>query len=67
MVGIEDLIIEVGRLGLWIQAVGLIVILWLIFQGITFYLNRKKRKLLEDIDERVTRIEKKVDSLRKRR
>jgi hypothetical protein len=58
MAVIEDVIVELGSIGLWIQTVGLVVILWLILESITLYYNRKRRLLLIDIDERVKRIEK---------
>jgi hypothetical protein len=47
-------------LGLWIQAVGLVVVLWVIIEIVTLYYNWKRRMLLVDIDERLKRIEKKL-------
>ena len=63
MVVIEDIAVELGRLGLWIQAVGLIVVIWIIIQTVTLYFNRKRRKLLENINRRLMSVEKKIDSL----
>lgn len=60
MAVIEDVILQLGRIGLWVQAVGLIVILWIIFQAITMYYNRKRRMLLEEINERLKKVEKKL-------
>lgn len=62
---IEDanIILELGKLGKWIQAVGLLVILWIVFNAINMYFNRKRRKLLERIDMDVKRLEEKVDKL----
>ncbi len=62
MAVIEDVIIQLGSIGLWIQAVGLVVILWIIIEVITLYYNRKRRLLLMDIDERLKRIEKRLFS-----
>jgi L-lactate permease len=59
--------LELGKVGKWIQAVGLIVILWIVFQAITMYFNRKRRKMIEEIKEDVKRIEEKVDKLSKKR
>jgi len=67
MAVIDDVIMELGKIGLWIQAVGLIVILWIIFQAITMYYNRKRRMLLRDINSRLERIEMKLDKFGKKR
>ena len=61
---VDNLVIELGKIGTWLQAVGLIIILWLIFQAIGIYLNRKRRKLLGRIDERLKVIEGKIDRQR---
>jgi len=61
-----DVALELGRLGKWIQAVGLIVVIWVIIQGITLYFNRRRRKLLEKISADLERLEKKVDGLAKK-
>jgi len=66
MVMIEDIVVQVGRLGLWIQALGLVVVIWLIIQGVTFYFNRKKRKMIEETRDRVKAVEEKLDSLVKK-
>ena len=60
-----ELVLELGRIGLWIQAVGLIVIAWIIVQAITMYFNRKRRKTLYKIRDDLKRIEGKVDRLLK--
>ena len=64
MAGIEDLIIELGQVGLWIQTVGLIVIIWLIVQFITMFFNRKRRLLLEEINNRLKRVETKLNKIK---
>lgn len=67
MVVIEDVALELGRIGLWIQAVGLIVVLWIIIQVITLYFNRRRRKMIEEIREDVKKIGKKIDKLSRKR
>ncbi len=67
MAVVEDVVVEVGRLGLWIQALGLVVVIWIILQLITLYFNRKRRLLLEDIHKRVLRIERKINQGRDRK
>ncbi|MGV8142367.1 MAG: hypothetical protein ACP5NS_01880 [Candidatus Pacearchaeota archaeon] len=58
---LEDVIVELGQVGLWIQAVGLLIIIWIIVQGITLYFNRKRRLLLEEINKRLKSVERKID------
>ena len=64
MAGIDDVILALGEVGLWIQAVGLLVIVWIIVQGITMYFNRKRRLLLMEINERLKRVERKLDKMK---
>ncbi len=66
MAVIEDVIIQLGSIGLWIQAVGLVVVLWIIIETITLYFNRKRRLLLMAIDERLKRVEAKIDKIKKK-
>ena len=66
MVVIEDVVVQLGQVGLWVQAVGLVVILWIIVEAITLYYNRKRRLLLMNIDERLNRVEKKLDLIKKK-
>ena len=63
---IADLIIQLGNIGKWVQAVGLVIILWIIFQIIILINNRIRRKQLYKIEERLNNIEKKLDKALKR-
>jgi len=66
MVVIEDVVVQLGQIGLWVQAVGLVVILWIIVEAVTLYYNRRRRLLLMDIDERLKRVEKKIDMIKRK-
>ncbi len=66
MAAIEEAVLMIGRLGLWVQAVGLVVILWIIVEAVTLYYNRQRRLLLIDIDERLKRVEAKIDNIKKK-
>lgn len=59
-------LLDVGSIGKWLQAVGLIVILWLIIQLTTLFFNRKRRLLLQSIDERLISVEEKLDKIMKK-
>ena len=60
-------ITEIGRIGNWMQALGIVVILWILFQLVNLWLNRRRWKKLEEFDIKVNRIERKLDKLIKRR
>lgn len=62
-----DIILELGRLGSWIQAVGLVIVLWLIFEIIILINNRIKRKKLYEIESRLQNIENKIDLILKKK
>ena len=54
---------EVGQIGIWLQALGIVVVLTVIFDIIAFFLNRKRLKEIEIIKKDIARIEGKIDSL----
>ena len=60
---ITGLATEIGKIGLWIQTIGLVIILWLVFQIIILINNRIRRKKMYSIEERLEKIEKKIDKL----
>ena len=64
---VDSVVLELGRMGNWLQAVGLLVILWIIVESITLYYNRKRRLLLVDIDNRLKRLEKKLNLIVKKK
>lgn len=57
---------EIGKLGLWMQAVGLLVVFWLAFQIVLIVQNYVKRKLLRTIEEKLDKLDKKIDKLDKK-
>lgn len=65
MAGIDEILLALGEVGLWIQAVGLLVIVWIIVQGITMYFNRKRRLLLVEINQRLKNVERKLNKISK--
>jgi hypothetical protein len=69
MVGEEivDIIAYIGKIGLWLQALGAIVILWIIFQIISWMYNRRRMKEIYSIKKDINRIEKKIDKILNKR
>jgi uncharacterized membrane protein len=63
---VTNLITEIGKIGKLIQALGLVIILWLIFQIISLINNRIRRKKLNSIEEQLNRIEKKLKKIYKK-
>jgi len=61
-----ELAIKLGSIGKWLQAIGIIVVLWMVIQIINWILSRKKIKRLDHIEERMEKIEKKLDKVLKK-
>lgn len=71
---ISTLIFDIGRMGLLIQALGLLVIFAVIFYIISIIIQTKRmkqvyeiRKDMERIERKINRIEEHVDKLLKKR
>jgi len=60
---IVQLIKDIGQIGAWIQTIGLVIILWIIFEVIILINNRIKRKQLYKIEDRLIKIEHKINQL----
>jgi len=67
---IEELPVEIinsiGAIGLWLKAIGIVVIAWIIIQIVNLFLNRKKIMKLNSIQSDLERIEKKIDKIKKK-
>ena len=44
MAQIDEILTQVGEIGLWLQALGIVIILMIIFNVISFIFNRKNIK-----------------------
>ena len=60
---LNQFIVELGRIGLWIQALGVVIVLWIVFEAISIASNVIKRKRLESIEKRLGEIERKIDKV----
>ena len=58
-----EVITEVGQIGLWLQALGIVVVLAIVFQIISFFYNRKRMKEVHQIKQDMVRIEGKIDKI----
>ena len=62
-----EVLIQLGSIGRWVQAVGIVVILWIFFQVAAFIFNRKRTKEINQIKRDMVRIEGKIDKILKKR
>ncbi|MBI2451969.1 hypothetical protein HYV50_02715 [Candidatus Pacearchaeota archaeon] len=60
-----DLLALVGKIGLWLQAIGIIIIIWLILHIINWIINHKRLKMVYTLKNDVVRIEEKIDRILK--
>ncbi|MEK6800609.1 MAG: hypothetical protein AABY10_06550 [Nanoarchaeota archaeon] len=58
-----DAIKLLGKIGLWLQAIGVVIILWTILHIVNWFLNRKRLKEIYSIKEDIKRIEEKIDKI----
>ena len=51
-------IIEIaGSIGIWVKAIGIFALIWLIYQIVAFFSRRKHFKTMLEINQRLERIE----------
>lgn len=62
-----DVLVELGQIGNWLQALGILVIVWIIMQAVSYYFNRKRLKVLYRLTDRLDRLEEKIDKLARRK
>lgn len=60
-----QLVTEIGRVGNWLQAIGVVVFVWIGFQIAFLILNRKRVKTLLTIKDDLGRMERKLNNLSK--
>jgi purine-cytosine permease-like protein len=64
---LTDVFLEVGRIGLWLQALGIVIVAWIAIQIITLYFNRKRRLTMYAIRDDLKRVERKLDKVLKKK
>ena len=62
-----ELISKIGNVGLWLQTIGVLAIIWLILSLINWIINARRISLLHKIMEDMKRIEGKIDRLGKKK
>ena len=62
---VNEILMEVGKVALFLQALGFIVVLWIIFQIVNLVFNRKRTLAVYQFKEDIQRLEKKIDRIEK--
>lgn len=60
---VGDIAIALGSLGKWLQAIGILIVLWIILHIINWAINRKRLKELYRIKDDMIRVEGKIDKI----
>ena len=58
-----DVVSKLGSIGLWLQAVGVVIIVWLLFQIIIWWINHRRLKEIYTIKDDMKRIEENIDKI----
>ncbi len=61
----QSLLVELGRIGLFLQAIGAVILIWIVFEIFSLIINRRKEKLLYGMKEDIKRLERKINKLKK--
>ena len=56
-----ELLGSVGKLGLYLQAIGAIVIIWLVFQTADLVMNYKMKRKMEEIDKKLDKLKQQLE------
>jgi len=56
----SEVVSELSNMVTWLQAVGAIVLLWLIFHIASFIVNWKRNKRIDEIQEKLIKMDRKL-------
>ncbi len=62
-----ELLGKLGYVALWLQALGVILIIWIVAEAFAFYYNRKRMIEVYNIKKDMKRIEDKIDKILNRK
>jgi len=60
-----EILFEIGELATWLQAIGVVILLWIIFNVVYLLISLKKNKYLKQIQKDIKRLERKINKLSK--
>lgn len=53
---VSDLVLQIGQIGLWLKTVGVLFVIWVIFDIVNLIINRKRIKRLKRIEEKIDKL-----------
>jgi len=56
-------VLEVGKIALWLKAVGIAALIWIIFESVALWMNYRRLKEVGGIIKDMKRIEGKLDKV----
>jgi hypothetical protein len=62
-----EIVLEFDKIVHWVQALGVVVFLWIGFQAVTFFISRRNRNRMKRMEDNIQRVEKKLDKVLKRK
>ena len=61
-----EILLELGQLGVWLQAIGAIALLWLIFQVVSLIIRVRQNKFYKEINEKIDKLDRKLNRVLKK-
>lgn len=61
-----DILSQIGSIGLWLKTVEIVIIIWILFQGVQFYFNMRRLREISKIKKDMKRMEDKLDKILKK-
>ena len=62
---IKNIASQIDQLGLLMKGLGVVAIVWIIYIGVMFWLEKKQLDKIKDIGEAVKRMERKINRIKR--
>ena len=63
---IQGLASQIDKIGLLINGLGIAALVWIVYTGIMFWIEREKLGKMKKIEEMIRTLDKKVDKLKRK-
>ena len=61
---IQGLVSQIDQLGLLIKGLGIVAVFWVAYTVVIFWLKKKKLDKINELENVVTRLERKIDKIK---
>ena len=61
---IQGLVSQIDQLGLLIKGLGIVAVFWVAYTVVIFWLEKKKLDKINELENVVTRLERKIDKIK---